>query len=135
LVALFYTLGFESGCLIFPTDVELDDPSCNSNRGSGGTQEWPPKDEWYLTTDIHFEYHEVHSHKRIPHSHQDIFCDSHWTLDRLIHQPQMQGSSDQGIMIELTIDYLWYDAHACSVISDSLIKLLGDKQTRDGWNT
>jgi hypothetical protein len=38
-------------------------------------------------------------------------------------------------MIQLIIDYLWYDAPACSVISKSLIKLLGANQTRDGWNT
>jgi hypothetical protein len=36
-------LGFECRCLLFPADVELYDPSCNINRGSGGTQEWPPK--------------------------------------------------------------------------------------------
>jgi hypothetical protein len=59
LVALFGTLGFECGCLLFPADVELYDPSCNINRGSSGTQEWPPKNEWYLTIDIHFEYHEM----------------------------------------------------------------------------
>jgi hypothetical protein len=47
----------------------------------------------------------------------------------------MLGSGDQGIKIQLIIDYLWYDAHACSVISESLIKLLGANQTRDGWNT
>jgi hypothetical protein len=44
----------------------------------------------------------------------------------------MQGSWDQGIMIQLIVDYLWHDAHACSVISESLIKLLGANQTRDG---
>jgi hypothetical protein len=42
---------------------------------------------------------EVHRHKRIPDSLWDIFCDSHWTSDRLILQLQMQGSRDQGIMI------------------------------------
>jgi hypothetical protein len=47
----------------------------------------------------------------------------------------MQGSGDQGIMIQLIIDYLWYDAHAWSMILESLIKLLGANQTRDGWNT
>ncbi len=31
LVALFGTLGFECGCLLFPADVELYDPSCNIN--------------------------------------------------------------------------------------------------------
>jgi hypothetical protein len=38
LIARFDTLGFECGCLLFPTDVELYDPSCNINRGSGGTK-------------------------------------------------------------------------------------------------
>jgi hypothetical protein len=85
--------------------------------------------------DIHFEYHEVHRHERIPDSHRNIFHDSHWMPDRLIHQLQMQGSRDQGIMIQLIIDYLCYGAHACSVILESLIKLLGANETRDGWNT
>jgi hypothetical protein len=66
-----------SPCLLFPTDVELYDPSCNINQGSGGTQEWPPKNERYLTTDIHFEYHDVHMHERIPGSHWDMFRDYH----------------------------------------------------------
>jgi hypothetical protein len=125
LVALFDTLEFEYVCLLFPTDVELYDPSCNINRGSSGTQEWPPKNKQYLTIDIHFKYHEVHRHKRIPDSHWDIFRDSHWMPDRLIRQLQIKGSGDQGIMIQLIIDNLWYDAHARSVISESLIKLLG----------
>jgi hypothetical protein len=77
LVALLDTIGFECECLLFPADVELYDPSCNINRGSGGTQEWPPKNEWYLTTDIHLEYHEVHKYERIPDSHRDIFYNSH----------------------------------------------------------
>jgi hypothetical protein len=38
-------------------------------------------------------------------------------------------------MIQLIIDYLWHDAHACSEIIESLIKLLGANQTNDGWNT
>jgi hypothetical protein len=38
-------------------------------------------------------------------------------------------------MIQLIIDYLWHGANACSVISESLIKLLGANQARDGWNT
>jgi hypothetical protein len=38
-------------------------------------------------------------------------------------------------MIQLIVDYLWDDAHACSEITESLIKLLGANQTRDGWNT
>jgi hypothetical protein len=135
LVALFGTLGFECGCLLFPGDVELYDPSCNNNCGSGGTQEWPSKNEWYLTTDIYFEYHEVHRHEWIPDSYWDIFYDPPRTPDRLICQLPMQGSRDQGIMIQLIVDYLWYDAHACSVISESVIKLLGANQTRDGWNT
>jgi hypothetical protein len=134
LVALFSTLGFECRCLLFPADVEHYCPSCNINRGSGGTQEWPSKNERYLTIDSHFEYHEVHKHERILDSHRDTFRDSHWTPDRLIHQVPMQGSGDQRIMIQLIVDYLWYDTHACSVISESLIKLLGANQTRDGWN-
>jgi hypothetical protein len=85
---------FECGCLLFPVDVELYDPSYNINRGSGDTQEWPPKNERYLMKDIHFEYHKVHRHERIPDSHQDIFHDSHQTLDQLIHQLQIQGSRD-----------------------------------------
>jgi hypothetical protein len=121
-------LGFECGCLLFPADVELYDPSCNINHGSGGTQEWPPKNKWYLMTDIHFEYHKVHRHKRIPDSHRDIFRDSHRMPNQLIRQLQLQGSGNQGIMIQLIIDYLWYDAHACSMISESLIKLLGVNQ-------
>jgi hypothetical protein len=56
LVALLGTLGFECECLLFPVDDELYDPSYNINRGSGGTQEWPPRNELYLTTDIHLEY-------------------------------------------------------------------------------
>jgi hypothetical protein len=35
--ALFGTLGFECECLLFLSDVELYDPSCNINRVSGGT--------------------------------------------------------------------------------------------------
>jgi hypothetical protein len=38
-------------------------------------------------------------------------------------------------MIQLIVDYLWHDAHACSEIIESLIKLLGVNQIRDGWNT
>jgi hypothetical protein len=33
LVALLSTLGFECECRLFLTDVELNDPSCNINRG------------------------------------------------------------------------------------------------------
>jgi hypothetical protein len=47
----------------------------------------------------------------------------------------MDRSRDEGIMIQLIIDYLWHDAHACSEITESLIKLLGANQIRDGWNT
>jgi hypothetical protein len=99
LVALFDTLGFECECLLFPADVELYDTSCNINHASGGTQEWPPKNEWYLMLDIHLEYHKVHRYERIPNSHRDIFHNSHWTPDQLIRQLQMHGSRDQGIMI------------------------------------
>jgi hypothetical protein len=38
-------------------------------------------------------------------------------------------------MIQLIADYLWHDAHACSKITEGLIKLLGANQKRDGWNT
>jgi hypothetical protein len=38
-------------------------------------------------------------------------------------------------MIQLVIDYLWHDAHACSKITESLIKFLSANRTRDGWNT
>jgi hypothetical protein len=77
LVALFSTLRFLCECLPFPTDVELYDPSCNINCGSGGTQEWPPKNERYLTIEIHLKYHEVHRYERIPSSLRDIFRNSH----------------------------------------------------------
>jgi hypothetical protein len=43
LVALLGTLGFECECFLFPADDELYDPSYNINRGSNGTQEWPPR--------------------------------------------------------------------------------------------
>jgi hypothetical protein len=135
LVALFSTHGFECECLLFPIDVELYDPYCNINCGSGGTQEWPPKNERCMMTDIHLLYHEVPGYERIPDSHRDIFHNSHWTPDRLIHQLQVHGSRDEGIMIQLTIAFLWHDAHACSEITESLIKFLGANQTRDGWNT
>jgi hypothetical protein len=124
LVALFGTLGFECEYLL-PVDVELADPRYNINHGSSSTQEWPPKNKHYLTIDIHLEYHEVHGYERTPDSHWDIFCNSFWMPDRLICQLQMHGSRDQGIMIQLIIDYLWYDAHACSKITESFIKLLG----------
>jgi hypothetical protein len=81
LVALLGTLGFECEFLLFPTIVELYDPRCNINRGSGGTLEWPPKNEWYLTIDNHLEYHEVYRYERIPDSHRDMFRNSHWSPD------------------------------------------------------
>jgi hypothetical protein len=81
LVALFGTLGFECECLLLPADVEIYDPSCNINHGPSGTQEWPPKNKWRLTTDIHLEYHEVHGYERIPDSHWDIFHNSYWMPD------------------------------------------------------
>jgi hypothetical protein len=118
----------------FPANVELYDPSCNINRGFG-VQKWPPKNEWYLMTDIHLEYHKVHMYERIPDSHRDIFHNSHWMPDRLIRQLQIHGSWDQAIMFQLIIDFLWHDAHACSEITEGLIKLLGANQIRDGWNT
>jgi hypothetical protein len=77
LVALFGTLGFECECLLIPADVELDDSSCNINRGSNGTQEWPPKNKWCLRTDVHLEYHEVHWYEKIRDPHRDIFRNSH----------------------------------------------------------
>jgi hypothetical protein len=46
----------------------------------------------------------------------------------------MHGSRDQGIIIQVIIDYLWLDTHACFEITEGLIKFLGANQTRDGWN-
>jgi hypothetical protein len=129
LVAQFGTHAFECECLLFPIDVELYDPSYNINHGSGGTQEWSPKNKQYLKTIIHLEYHEVHMYERIFDSHWDIFHNSHWTSDRLICQLHMHGSRDEGIMIPLIIDYLWHDTHTCSEITESLIKLLGCDRT------
>jgi hypothetical protein len=37
-------------------------------------------------------------------------------------------------MIQLIVDYLWHNTHACSGITEGLIKLRGANQTRDGWN-
>jgi uncharacterized Zn finger protein len=37
-------------------------------------------------------------------------------------------------MIQLIIDYLWHDSHACSEITESLVKLLGANQARGRWN-
>jgi hypothetical protein len=73
LVALLDTLRFECECLLFLADIELYDPSCNINHDSMGTQEWPPKNELYLMTYIHLEYHKVHRYERISDFHQDIF--------------------------------------------------------------
>jgi hypothetical protein len=111
LVALLGTLGFECECPIFPADAELYDPSCNINRGSGSTQEWPLKNERYLTTHIHLVYHKVHRYEGIPNSHRDMFRNSHWMPNRLIHQLQIYGGRDQGIMIQLIVDYLWPCSH------------------------
>jgi hypothetical protein len=108
LVALLGTPGIECEHLLFPADVELYDPSSNFNCGSGGTQDWPPKNERYLTTDIHLEYHEVYMYETIPDSRRDIFRNSHWMSDRLIRKLQMHGSRDQEIMIQLIVDYLWH---------------------------
>jgi hypothetical protein len=118
LVALFGTLGFEYEYLRFPTNVEFYDPSCNINRDSGATQ-----DGCLLLDTTHYweailEYHEVHRHEKNHDSHRDIFCGSHWKSDRLIRQLQMQGSRNQEIMIQLIVDYLWHDAHDCSVIRE-----------------
>jgi hypothetical protein len=74
-------------------------------------------------------------YERIPDSHWDIFYNFHWMPDQLIRQLQMHENRDQGIMIQLMVDYLWHDAYTCSEITESLIKLLGANQTRDGWNT
>jgi hypothetical protein len=38
-------------------------------------------------------------------------------------------------MIQLIVDYLWHDAHTCYEITESLIKIQGTNQTRDGQNT
>jgi hypothetical protein len=89
LLHFFCTLGFECECLLFPADVELYDPSCNVNHGSGATQ-----DGCLLSYTTHSweaipKYHEVHMHERIPDSHRDIFPGSRWKQDRLIHQLQM----------------------------------------------
>jgi hypothetical protein len=85
LVALFGTVGFECECLLFPVDVELYDPSCNINRGSGGIQDGCLSSDTAHSWEAILEYHEVHRHKRITNSHQDIFRGSHWKPDRLIH--------------------------------------------------
>jgi hypothetical protein len=109
---------FECECQLFSADVELYYPSCNINRGSGGTQDGCLSSDTAHSCEAILEYHEVHMHERIPDSHQDIFHGTHWKLDRLIHQLQMQGSRDKGIMIQLIIDCLWYDAHDCSMIGE-----------------
>jgi hypothetical protein len=118
MVALFDTLGFECECLLFHADVELYDPSCNINRGSGGTQDGCLLSDTAHSWEAILEYHEVYMHERIPNSHRDIFHDSHCKPNQLICQLQMQGSRDQGIMIQLIVDYLWHDAHDCSMIRE-----------------
>jgi hypothetical protein len=84
---------------------------------------------------IHLEHHEIHRYERTPEFHQDIFRNPNRMPDRLIRQLQMNESRNQGIMIELIVDYLWHDAHACSEIRESLMKLLGADRTGDSWNT
>jgi hypothetical protein len=69
LVALFGTLGFECKCLLFPADVEIYDPSCNINRGSGGTQDRCMSSDTAHSWETNLEYHKVHRHERIPNSH------------------------------------------------------------------
>jgi hypothetical protein len=79
-------LGLNLDVSSFLLMLSFYDPSCNINHGFGRTQEWSPNYERYLMTNIHFQYHEVHRHERIPDSHWDIFRNSHWMSDRLIHQ-------------------------------------------------
>jgi hypothetical protein len=62
-------LGLNVDVIPFPAVVGFCDPNWNINRGSDGTQEWPPKNVRYLMTDVHIEYHEVHRHERILDSH------------------------------------------------------------------
>jgi hypothetical protein len=69
-------LGLNVNVYSFPLMLSFMIPAA-INRGSGGTQEWPPKNERYLTTDIHLEYHKVHRYERILNSHWDIFRNSH----------------------------------------------------------
>jgi hypothetical protein len=85
LVALCGTLGFECECLLFPADVEFYDPSCNINRGSGGTQDGCLSSDTAHSWEAILEHHEVHMHENIPDSHWDIFRGSHWKPDQLIH--------------------------------------------------
>jgi hypothetical protein len=75
--ALFGTLGFECECLLFPSDVELYDPSCIIGRGSGGTQDRCLSSDTAHSWEAILEYHKVHRHERIPDSHRDIFRGSH----------------------------------------------------------
>jgi hypothetical protein len=89
LVALFGTLWFECESLLFLADVELYDPSCNINRGSGGTQDGRVSLNTTHSWEAILEYHKVHMHERIPDSHWDMFRDSHRKPDRLIHWLQM----------------------------------------------
>jgi hypothetical protein len=99
LVALFGTHGIECECLLFPTDVELYNASCNINHGFGGIQDGCMSSDTAHSWEAILEYHEVHRPERIPDSQWDIIRGSHWKLDQLICQMQMQGSRDQGIMI------------------------------------
>jgi hypothetical protein len=75
--------------MLFPADVELYDPTCNINCGSGGTQDGCLSPDIAHSWEAILEYHEDHMHERIPDSHRDIFRGSHWKLDRLIRQLQM----------------------------------------------
>jgi hypothetical protein len=69
LVALLDTIGFECECLLFPADVELYDPSCNINRGSGGTQDGCLSSGTTHSWEAILEHHEVPRHERISDSH------------------------------------------------------------------
>jgi hypothetical protein len=77
LVALFGTLGFECGCLLFPADVELYDPSYSISHGSGDTQDGCLSSDTTHSWEAILEYHKVQRHERIPDSHRDIFHGSH----------------------------------------------------------
>jgi hypothetical protein len=128
-------LGLNVNVSSFPLMLSLMIPTATSIVAPAVLKNAPPKNKRCMMTDIHLEYHEVHGYERILDSHRDIFCNSHRMPDRLIYQLQMHGSRDQGIMIQMIVDYLWHNAHACSEIPERLIKLLGANQTRDGRNT
>jgi hypothetical protein len=57
--------------------MPADSSVYKKHQDSSGTQEWPNKNERYLTTDVYLEYDEVHRYERIPDSHWDIFRNSH----------------------------------------------------------